>query len=125
MPKTRSQATAAERARYLEAGVQAEAALHTAIRLLKTRQALIADPDESRLILVHLLDLEADLAKVHADLIAFVVEQRPIEPPTADDLEKIKAAARELDQFTATAATAGVILGVATTVLTKWRATRV
>ena len=125
MPKTLSKATAAERACYLEAGVQAQAALHTAIRLLKTRQALTADPDESRLILVHLLDLEADLAKVHADLIAFVAEQRPIEPPTPDDLARIKSAARELDEFTATAATAGVILRVATTLLDRWQATRV
>jgi hypothetical protein len=125
MPRTRSQATTAERARYLEAGVEAQAALHVAIRLLKTRQALTADPDESRLILVHLLDLEAEVAKVTADLIAFVAEQRPIEPPTAEDLKQIKAAARELDRFTADAAAAGVILGVATTVLTKWQATRV
>ena len=124
MPRTRSEATTAERARYLEAGVEAQAALHVAIRLLKTRQALTADPDESRLILVHLLDLEADASKVQADLIAFIAEQRPIEPPTADDLAQIKAAARELDQLTADAATAGVILGVATTILTKWEATR-
>lgn len=124
MPKTRSQTKPQERAAYLEAGMEVQTALRITIRWLKVRQVLTGDPDETRLIMVQLLEQEAELAKVQADLVAFLSEQRAIEPPTVSEVEQIKMVARELDRLTTAAATTRAIVDTTTALLDRWQVTR-
>lgn len=120
MSVTRSQATEQQRANFLEAGVNTRTAIETAIRLLRARQALTGDPDEARRITVALLELESDAAKVQADIVAFLSEQRSIEPPSAQQLERVKDAARRIEGFTANAAITNSLLATTTELISQW-----
>lgn len=119
----RSTATDAQVARYLEAGGMAKIGIRSAIALLKARQVLTSDPDESREITVQVLHLESALARIQADLIAFSSEQLVIRPPSAQEVEAIKTAARQLDAMVASSSLANAIFGAANTVIQTFAAT--
>ena len=97
----RSEATELDALRYFEASIESETALESAIRLLHARQALTGDPDESRAISVAQLDLAADLARLRSDRLAFLSEQLAIQPPTSEDVQRIKAIVRDIESMTA------------------------
>ena len=118
----RSQASEVERGNIFEAGLQTQTALRTAMRLLKARQTLTGDPDESRLVTVALLDLESQVAKIQADLIAFMSDQRAIRPPSDADVEAVRQVALRLDAMTANAVLTNGVLALTTDVVRRWSA---
>ena len=121
---TRSDATDSEVARYLEAGGLAKIGIRTAIALLRAKQALTSDPDESRQITVQLLELESAVSRIQADLIAFSSEQSSIRPPSEQQVSRIKDVARSIDAFVAESELATTIFAAATTLIQTFAATR-
>lgn len=114
---TVAEATDAQKLAYLNALLDAEAGLRAGIRLLSGRQNLTGDPDESRLLEVQLLDLEADLAKVRARKLAMRARDTTFRPPTKQQAREIREAANELDGMIAAAVEASAILDVTTIII--------
>jgi hypothetical protein len=109
-----------ERANFVEMGLMAQSALSTAIARLRTQQDLFADAQESRIIRVRIGELEADIAKMQAELLATLAEQRLLLPPSDTEVAQVKELAEELDALTAGADRTVAILGAATSVANAW-----
>src|SRR5688572_10308406 len=121
---TRSSATDQEQANYLAAGMDTQNALATAVRLLKGRQVLSDDPDESRWIAVTVASLEAEIARIQAELLTFLAERSAIEPPSPGMVQEIQSIVRGLDTMTAGQALTSAIIDATTAALTRWNTTR-
>jgi hypothetical protein len=117
--KTRA-ATDAERANFIEMSLDTETALSTAIARLRTQQDLFADAQESRRLRVQIGLLEAELAKVHAEALASVAEERQIAPPNADEVTAMKELVTKLDGLVAGQKQTDVILKAATDAANAW-----
>jgi hypothetical protein len=112
-PVNVSDATSRQREKYLTIALQTEVALEEAIRLLKVRRTMTGDPDQIRQIDARVPELEAALAKVHAQLVAFLADEGQFRPPSASDVEEVKNMVRELDMMVANAVTAQNVLDLA------------
>jgi hypothetical protein len=123
-PVKRSEATDSEAVRYMEAGLEAQDGLNAAIILLKTKQVLTADPDESRQITVRVLELQSEVGKIQSELIAFRSEQSAIRPPNDAEVNSIKSVARSLDGMIASKVLTGAIVKAATDLAQAFAATR-
>lgn len=123
-PTRYSAASADEVANYLTAANRAETALRSAIRLLKAQQTRTADPDESLFIVVAILDLQAAVAKILADRIAFSAEVRAIRPPSEADVTVIKDLARAIDAMTASSVSSRQVVLAATDLIERFGTTR-
>jgi hypothetical protein len=107
----------------LEAATTIESALEDAIRLLKRRR--VADDvtlEELKDINVKLPQLEADLALVHAQIIAFLAQQGALPRPSDAAFAEIRKNAEKLDAIIAQNLQVGAVLGLITTALTIFRA---
>ena len=123
MPQvTKAEATDAQRADFLEAANDTKTGLRAAMAVLRGRQIQSSDPDEANVIRVALLDLDAELAKVQADLTAFLAELRAVNPPTPQDVREIQGVVREIDRMTANAVVASEVLMATTALVNRWRA---
>jgi hypothetical protein len=109
-----------ERANFVEMTLMAQSALSTAIARLKTQQDLHADAQESRIIRVRIGELEAEIAKMQAELLATLAEQRQLLPPSDAEVAQVKQLAAELDALTVGADRTVAILSAATSVANAW-----
>jgi hypothetical protein len=109
-----------ERADYVEITLVAQSALSTAIARLRTQQDLHADAQESRIIRVRIAELEAEIAKMQAELLAVITEGRTLLPPTDMEVAQVKDLAAQLDALTAGANRTAAILSAATAVASAW-----
>jgi hypothetical protein len=121
---TRSTASNDESVRYLTMGMDAKRALTTAARLLAAQQTLTGDPSESLRIGVGIAQLEAEMSRIQAELLAFAAEQNAIEPPDPVVMQRVQDRARELDAIIAGQVLTSTIVDAATDVLARWNATR-
>src|SRR5689334_6016340 len=96
MAVTKTDATDKERANYIEADLTTERSIGKLIAQLQTRE-MNAGPDESRTITVAVATLEAERARVRADLTAFLAETSRVNPPTDEELSKIRDLATQID----------------------------
>lgn len=84
---------------YLELSFIAEEAIGDEIAQLKSYKRHHANAVESAKINSNIADLEADRAKIRADRLAFLAEQRKIVPPTKNDFQKAIMRAKEIDEM--------------------------
>lgn len=106
----------------LEVASAIESGLEDAIRLLKRRR--VADDvtmDELKQINVTLPQLQADLALVHAQIIAFLAQQGELPKPSAQAFAQIKANADQLDAIAAQNLSVGAVLNLISTAIQIWR----
>lgn len=122
-PVMRSQADDAQRANYLEAATETKTGLRAALTTLRSRQSHSGDPAELAQIRVGILDVESELARVQADMLAFLAESRAVTPPSAAQLAAIKDTVRAIDRMTAQSVLASTVLDASTALLTQWRQT--
>ncbi len=120
MPILKKDATTEQQMDYINTLLKAKSAVGDAIVLLSTIKALTGDPNETNVINVKLLDLEAENAKLQAKLIAFGSQQASFNPPSESTIEDVKVIADELDQMVAEAGKASQVISLATTLLEKW-----
>ena len=86
---TKKDGSESDRLRYLESLLETKSGIEEAIILLKSVQAVTGDPDTSRAISVKLLDLEAENAKLQAELLAYAAGTASFRPPTQEEFEAI------------------------------------
>ncbi|UCF67763.1 MAG: hypothetical protein JSV80_00200 [Acidobacteriota bacterium] len=106
-------ASAAERGRYIETSLRAEAGIEEAIGLLRVRKLQYASAEESALINVRIPQLEARLAKLRADRIAFLAGYKSIKPPTAADVARAKQLVGQLEALVAQTAKTRAVIAIA------------
>lgn len=116
-------APADDGARYLELTGATLAGLDDAIALLRARD-VFATGDERRLITVELAELEAQRAKVRAEMVAFIANEVTVRPPSEEEVATAKELAAELEAMAAAATAAREIVGLATELLETWRTTQ-
>lgn len=107
---------------YLQLGLRAQNALRAAGVLLRARQAMTADPDESRAITPALLRIEAQIQGIQSDLALAATQPTAVVPPTAAQIAQLQHVAGQLDQMTAVSVVANDVIGAATTVAQRWSA---
>ena len=110
-------------ARYLVSSLRCEAALNELIRLAGDRQSRTADPHETLVLNSAAADLTAQGAMVHAKRLAFLNELIAIKPPTQDQVDKMIALAKIIDEHTAANITAAAIIASGTAILDLWAKT--
>jgi hypothetical protein len=123
--RTRRAGTAAGRASYIELALATEDGLSRSISLLRTFMDTEANADETRHLRAEIAEQEATLAKVHADLLAFLAERTVIVSPTAADVREALALSRELDAIVVSSMRARDVLAAATRLAEVWGRTRV
>jgi hypothetical protein len=119
-PILKTQASAKERANYLEAGLETEAGLEEAIRLLGLQHGQTSDSESRRRLRSQLLELEAERSKVHADLISFLLETFRLLPPTTSEVNEVKDAARVLYSMVADNVSITQVMEATEKLLMKW-----
>lgn len=119
-PILKTEASARQRANFLEAGLETEAGLQEAIRLLSGGQWQEQDAEDRRRLRSRLLEIEAGREQVHADLIRFLSETFRFAPPSATDVNEIKDATRVLYSMAAEDVSIDQIMDAAHKVLLKW-----
>lgn len=119
-PILKTEASARQRANFLEAGLEAEAGLEEAIRLLTLRRAREVDEEDRQRLRSQMLEIEAERARVHADLISFLSEAFRFTPPSVSEVNEIKDATRLLHSMVAEDVSIDQIMDAADTVLNRW-----
>lgn len=89
----------ADKANYLELSFVCEDALGEEIAKLKSYKRHHATAAESAKIVAEIADLNAEIAIIVANRIAFLAEQRKIVPPTTGDFDKAIKLAKEIDEM--------------------------
>lgn len=121
LPKSRL--SLEQRVNYVEGGLEVEAGLEEAVRLLRL-QGIIASDDGSRERLARRADaFEAARASVHVDLIAYLDERTEVCPLDDHAADTIRARFELLLGLTPHAAT-HVIVGLAQDLVDRWGFTR-
>jgi len=120
----KAQATPEQRARYLEAGLEVQAGLEEAIRLIKVQRSAISDPDERRRVRTHILGLRAAHAHILADLVGFLSDSFRLRAPQASDLSDIKEMSRAMYGMLPGSSSLRDIMLTANRLLAKWAGTR-
>jgi hypothetical protein len=98
--------------------------LSNAIAMLQTRRSLTTDQAEALSIGVEIPSLQAEQAKVRADMAAFLAEKSAITPPLESDYQAIQNQSAQLDGLTAASTKAGAIIDLAAAALKVWNSTR-
>lgn len=119
-PILKTEASARQRANYLEAGLETEAGLEEAMRLLRLRSRRTRDPDDRRGLRSQLLEIEAEREKVHADLVSFLSETFRLAPPNTSEVNEIKDATRALSGMVADHVSIDQIMDATEELLNKW-----
>jgi hypothetical protein len=119
-PILKTEASARQRANFLEAGLETEAGLEEAIRLLTLRRGQERDAEDRRRLRSQLLEIEAEREKVHADLISFLSETFRFTPPSVSEVNEIKGATRVLYSMVANNVSIDHIMDAADKVLNRW-----
>lgn len=119
-PILKTEASARQRANFLEAGLEAEAGLEEAIRLLTLQRGQERDAEDRRRLRSQLLEIEAEREKVHADLISFLSETFRFTPPSVSEVNGIKDATRVLYSMVADDVSIDQIMDAADAVLNRW-----
>jgi hypothetical protein len=118
-------ASDSEKANYMELTLHAISSLETTIRIL---QAKSVDPtltsDDHWDIVVQIADLNANLAKMDAQLRAFNAGGMAIEPPSDDDVAVADTAADQLAQMTAANNSITDVVNLATKLIGAWKKTQ-
>jgi len=120
----KSQASAEQRAYYLEAGLEVQAGLEEAIRLIKIQRNAISDPDERRRVRTHILGLRAAHANVLADLVGFLSDSFRLRAPDQSDLSEFKHSSRTIFAMLPGRSSLRDIMLTADRLLQKWAETR-
>jgi hypothetical protein len=119
-PILKTEASARQRANYLEAGLETEAGLEEAIRLLQLRRGQELDAEDCRRLRSQLTEIEAEREKVHADLISFLSETFRFMPPSVSEVNEIKDATRVLYSMVADDVSIEQIMHATHMVLNRW-----
>jgi len=125
MANTKSQCNAGQKSNYFESGMLMDAFLSNAIAMLQTRRALTTNSAEALSIGVQIPALQAQQAKIRADMAAFSAGNSAINPPSDAQVATIQAQSTALDGMTAAGDDANAILTVVNTALGVWNTTRV
>lgn len=121
LPKSRL--SLEQRLNYVESGLEVDAGLEEAVRLLRLK-GIIASDDRSRNRLIRSADaFEADRASVRVDLIAYLDERTEVCPLDDRSADIIRARFELLLGLTPQAAT-HVIVGLAQDLVDGWGGTR-
>ena len=120
----KSQASAEQRACYLEAGLEVQAGLEEAVRLIKLQRSTISDPDERRRVSAHILGLRAAHASVLADLVGFLSDAFRLRAPDASDLDDLKQSSHATFAMLPGRNSLRDIMLTANRLLQKWAETR-
>lgn len=121
LPKSRL--SIEQRLTYVEGGLEVEAGLEEAVRLLRL-QGIVADDDLTRARLHRRAsELDAARAAVHVDLIGYLGEGSEIRPLDAAAAETLHARARLLYGLTPKSATHQIV-GLAQDLADRWGFTR-
>lgn len=120
----KGQATADQRARYLEAGIEAQTGIEEAIRLLKAQRGWTASPDERRHLRAHLLGLRAARSGIRADLVGFLSESFRWRVPGAEDVRRIRESSRRIFAMLPGQSSIREIVTTANGLLEGWATTR-
>ena len=123
-PVTRAQASSGARLRYLEAALETEEGLEEVIRILTARKAITPNPSESALIRAKLLEHQAELQKVRAELTAYTAGYGTFRPPSSRDVEEIHSVVEKLDVVVADSVETNNVLALAHNLLGLWSKTR-
>ena len=124
MAQLKSECSDGERADYIESGMAMDSFLSNAIAMLQTRRSLTTDQAEALFIGVQIPKLQAEQAKIRAEMAAYIAGKLAINPPSDADFAKIQAQSAELDSTTASSDDANAILAVVTAGLETWNSTR-
>jgi hypothetical protein len=109
-----------EKLRTLESLLTLEHSLGRSIAALKTYRDMFANYQETLSLNVQIPNLEAELAKVRANEIAYFANANQFTPPSPDQAALIKAKSQELDALTLQAGAADSILQLAAAGLKAW-----
>lgn len=120
----KARATPDQRARYLEAGLEVQAGLEEAIRLIKVQRSAMSDPEERRRVKTHVLRLRAAHANILSDLMGFLSDSFRLRALEAEDLASIKEVSRAMYGMLPGCASLGDIMLTADRLVSKWAETR-
>lgn len=122
-PISKRESSLRQRLEYLELGIEAEAALEEAIRLLSLGGT--AEPESTNLTRLYesLRELDGEWRRLRADLVAFVKGDLPVLPPTHASAKRIRERVELLTSLTPETPPA-VILSLAHDIADQWEETR-
>lgn len=120
----KSQTSAEQRALYLEAGLEVQAGLEEAIRLITVQGSTLSDADDRRRIQTHLLGLRAAHANVLADLVGFLSDSFRLRAPDISGLAEFKRASRRIFAMLPSRDSLEEIMLAADDLLEEWTKTR-
>jgi hypothetical protein len=109
---------------YYKEATATEQGLRSAIRLLEVKQAMTTSSDETMLCMVKITDLQSEVEKVHAELLAFAAETTVINPPSGQDVTTITGIVEELAQMTVNNNITTDIIKTAAELINTWQKTR-
>lgn len=125
MPQTKETATEQEKLNYLESLLKTISGVDDAIVYLSAIRSITGAPDVTRRINVKLLDLEAERAKLQAELLAYSANESSFNPPSDKEYNEIIDLSEKLDGINAEAHKVESILEIVTNLIEKWNKTRV
>ena len=120
----KAHASSDQRAQYLEAGLEVQAGLEEAIRLVKVRRSCMSDPDERRRVKTHILKLRAAHAHILADLVGFLSDSFRLRAPEPADLSDIKELSRAIYAMLPGGDSLRDVMLTADRLVAKWAETR-
>ena len=120
MALTKSQCNGAQKGNYLESGMLMDSFLSNAISMLQTRKMLTTNSAEALNIGIQIPTLQAEQAKIRAQMAAYSAGKNAINPPTDPQVAAIQAESTALDGMTAASDDLNAILGVVSTGLGIW-----
>ena len=121
---TSANASAEERANYMEVVFTARRELGELIMQLEARKNGFANGAESQFIDSRIDDLRAQRNFLSADLNAFLAGSLSVTPPSDDDVKTIKDLVHKVDAMTAQSTEAAIMVKAADDLLGVWRKTR-
>ena len=113
-----------DKGNYLELSFISQGALGEEIAKLKSYKRHHATAAESAQIIAEIADREAEIAKIRAERLAYLAEQRKIVPPTKEDMKKAIKRAKEIDEMIVSAQMLNALLAASADIVEIMAKTR-